>query len=320
MILGVDMGGTHTRIGLVDESLLTGMKPENDRFALEGLLEKPCRVYPSKLLALTEDPAFDLWQVILAYLQDVGERNEKIDMISIGTPASVCADLETIYCAPNLSRDDGRLVFENYNLSAELKKYCSCPVLVNKDVNNLLCYDLLDHHLGDSTVVACYIGTGVGGAVSIRGEIMLGDNGFAMDIGHMPLFHGTKRCGCGKTGCVETEVSGSFLRKMAAAAYPGESLSGLFERHKEERLVQGYVENCALVPAILATVFDPSAIVLGGGVMEASDFPKELLEKEILRQTGRAVASAAPRFVYADCLPERGVIGAALFAMRTMRG
>jgi len=298
MILGVDMGGTNTRIGLVNE---------------EMRLAGPCRVVPSRSFAKAPDTMAAFWQLLEDTLDHAGVKTEAVRRISVGVPASVCGDLRTIFCAPNLVDASGKLVFENYPFAEELERLCGIPTLVNKDVNNLLCYDIHENDL-KGTVVGCYIGTGVGGAVSIDGKLLLGRNGVAMDIGHLPLFHSNKRCGCGKRGCAETEISGSSFLRLFQKCYPKENFSEAFSRHGEDPVIEGYVRDCAHVPAILATVFNPSAIVLGGGVLEMEGFPRRVLEEKILEVTANAVASNPPRFVYADRLPERGVIGAALFA------
>ena len=298
MILGIDMGGTNTRIGLVDEAMR---------------LIGTCSIIPSSSFAEAQEPMDAFWDQIQSYMIRVGVRPDEIRLISVGVPASVCADLRTIFCAPNLKDAAGRLIFEKYPFADLLEQRSHIPVLVNKDVNNLLCYDIHANSL-EGIVAGCYIGTGVGGAVSIDGEILLGRDGVAMDIGHLPLFHGHKHCGCGKRGCAETEIAGVSFLRLVGRCYPGEDPATVFLQHCGDPVIEGYVRDCAHVPAILATVFNPSAMVLGGGVLEMDNFPRQMLEAEIITAAANAVSDNPPRFVYADRLPERGIIGAALFA------
>ncbi|MBQ6322422.1 MAG: ROK family protein [Lachnospiraceae bacterium] len=299
MILGIDMGGTNTRIGLV-----------GDNMQLAG----PCSIYASRELVCADDPADALWEMILDYLSGAGTQPEAVEKISVGVPSCVCSDLRTIFCAPNLIRSDGTLVFDHFNLADALEKRSKRPVLVNRDVNNLLCYDLEKHHLQGITA-ACYIGTGVGAAVSIGGKILLGRDGLAMEIGHLSLLQGDRPCGCGKKGCIETEAAGSRFQQLCKEHYPGEAWEKIFQEHATDTIVREYVRSCAYLPAMLATIFNPSALVLGGGVVEADGFPKSFFEEAILDLAATTIRTKPPRFVYADHLPERGVIGAAMFAM-----
>ena len=188
------------------------------------------------------------------------------------------------------------------------------PVLVNRDVNNLLCYDLEKNGLR-GIVAACYIGTGVGAAVSIDRKILLGRDGLAAEIGHLSLMNGDKSCGCGKKGCIETEAAGSYFQQLCREHYPQEDPETIFCNHGEDAVVKEFVRNCAYIPAMLATIFNPSALILGGGVVEADVFPKRSFEEAVLDLAANTIRTVPPRFVYADRLPERGVIGAAMFAM-----
>lgn len=296
MILGIDMGGTNTRLGLVNQ---------------EFQLEKPCHIIPSSSFCKKGRAVEKMKTIISEYLNKYG--SSQIEGISIGVPASVCGDFQTIYCAPNLFDEEGNHIFENFNLADTLSELMGVPVLVNKDVNNLLYYDAAVNGL-KGTVVACYIGTGVGGAVRIEERLLYGSHGFAMDIGHMPLFHGKRMCGCGKKGCAETVVSGVALKCLKEERFAQTAIGELFLYHKRDKKLQQFVKDCAHIPAVLTTIFNPDFLVLGGGIIEMQGFPREKLEIEIKREAGKAVASMEMKFIYADRLPERGVIGAAYFA------
>ncbi len=311
MILGVDMGGTNTRIGLVSESFQ---------------LACPCRVVSSREFAWDPQPVRKLGRILMDYLTDclVSLRREPeyahslVSMIAISAPASVSNDFCTIYQAPNLKDASGIPIFDGVALGSLLERETGIPVCVNKDVNYLLYYDRMKFQLG-GTVVGCYIGTGFGSAVSIDGKMLYGAHGFAMDCGHLPLFHREELCGCGKQGCVETASSGIVLGRIREQYYPETPFAKLFTEHRREQPLTEFIQNCAYAPATLLSVFDPDALVLGGGVIEMENFPRDLLEQEILKLTERAIAEQKPKFCYAEHLPERGVIGAACFAAEIER-
>ncbi|MBQ5522128.1 MAG: ROK family protein [Oscillospiraceae bacterium] len=296
MILGLDIGGTNTRFALTDE---------------DGSLFTACRVIKSAQFADAERPFQKLASILKEYIQQAG--SPSVEMISAGVPATVSKDFRTVFCAPNLKSVEGKPVFDGLPVADLLSAEMGIPVLVNKDVNNLLACDMVLNHLA-GTVVGCYIGTGFGTSVCIDGRFVYGKNGFAMDVGHVSILGQRGICGCGKEGCIETFASGSALNRLRREYYqevPGEEL---FLRHASDSPVSAFVEACAQLPAFLLTCFDPDYVVLGGGVLEMPGFPMEKLKDLILHYTGKAVASDPPCFIEDARCPERGVIGAACFA------
>ncbi len=305
--LGVDIGGTNTRIGIVTDSL-------------ELLF--PCRIIKSQSFAWTQNPVEALADLLKTYIREcmelgTGETHMEVCAAAVSVPASVSSDFCTVYEAPNLKNKAGRPIFDNMPLGRELQRRMGIPVYIDKDVNFLLRHDIQANGL-KGIVVGCYIGTGLGSAVSIDGKMLYGRHGYAMDCGHLPLFHEQGICGCGKAGCVETVTSGAALSRLKEKYYPDTPFAELFTRHKEEKPLQTFVRDMAYTPAALLTVFDPDALILGGGVIEMDQFPRRELENEILALTEKAIASSHPPIYYAERKPERGVIGGALFVDERM--
>ena len=293
--LGMDVGGTRLRLGAVDE---TG-----------GQLCAPMKVISSECLAGDEEPAEVLEKVIRAYLKENGLDPGGLSAAGIGMPASVSKDLSTVCEVPNIP--NRRL--NGLPLGKQMTERMQVPVLVDKDVNLLLRCDMLQNGLTGITA-GVYIGTGIGTAVSIDDRILYGTNGFAMDCGHVTVPGAAGICGCGKTGCAETIGSGRILRELGGREFPDTPVGELFAAHAGTKALQEYMKACAFVPAMLCTVFDHCTLILSGGVVEMDGFPRDMMEKEILRQAGRAVAGAGFRFVYPAKNSARGIIGAALLA------
>ena len=296
MILGLDIGGTNTRFALTDEN---------------GSLFTACRVMESAVFANAENPFQKLASILKEYIIEAG--SPPVEIISAGVPATVSKDFRTVFCAPNLKNAAGKPVFDGLPVADLLSAEMGIPVLVNKDVNNLLACDMVLNHL-NGTVVGCYIGTGFGTSVCIDGRFVYGKNGFAMDVGHVSILGQDGLCGCGKMGCVETFASGTALNRLRREYYPNIPGEELFLHHSSDPPISAFVEGCAQLPAFLITCFDPDFVILGGGVLEMPGFPKERLKDFILHYTGRAVASDPPHFIEDTRCPERGVIGAACFA------
>ena len=177
-LIGMDIGGSNIRLGAVN--------------AADNSLIGRCNVLSSDVLAGCADPAEVIFRLICDHLKEQGLAKEELRGIGIGIPGSVFHDFSTVNEVPNIPGNH----FRGLNLGKELGKKLKKPVFVDKDVNLLLRADM---HILDlsGTVLAVYIGTGIGMAVSINGEILYGTDGFAMDAGHMPVYHAEGICGCG---------------------------------------------------------------------------------------------------------------------------
>jgi predicted NBD/HSP70 family sugar kinase len=108
---------------------------------------------------------------------------------------------------------------------------------------------------GAEVVFGVILGTGVGGGIVVRGEVLTGPNAIAGEWGHNPLPLPTaadlplRPCYCGRSGCIETYLSGPGL-----------------ERDGGESALGRYAERLARALAGVINILDPDVIVLGGGV------------------------------------------------------
>lgn len=301
VIIGIDLGGTNLRIGAVTQ--------KNDLIA-------PV-VMKSAVVAYAEKPVEKLCEIIANYMKE--NRIEIVDAISIGVPSSVENDKETVICTTNIRNQNGEAVFSHTNIAKEIKAYFKVPVYVNNDVNNIMMYDIEANHLEEKKiVVGIYIGTGVGASVVIDGRPLEGKNGAELDLGHMPFFGGKIPCSCGKLGCCECYASGWRLQQIRKEYYPDTQIQDMFTLHREEAPVKEFVRACAHVYAVMATIFNPDTMIIGGGIPEMADFPKEEFEKAVGEAVGRDVMQYGFDYVYSEEFVGKGVIGAAVFARRRM--
>ena len=260
-IIGLDIGGTNLRIGLVRD----------------GVLERGATFSTHETLTNGDEIAL-LAGVIRDFCGD-----EKADAVSIGFPSPISADGKIVLNAPNIINRDGSRAFKGKNVADPLAQALGLPVLLGKDANHLLCYDA--HVAGAAgTLVGCYIGTGFGSAVMIDGKFVKGKHGAAMEAGHIPFFRSERPCNCGKIGCAECYASGRAARAMLDTHYPGLSFPEVFRDHADEAPVVELVEAIGVTVATLVNLFDPDMLFLGGGVLSA-EFPKERLREVILRHT-----------------------------------
>lgn len=300
-MIGIDLGGTWLRIGAVtsDNQILNPMVTE------------------SETVAKAEQPIPKLCQLIDDYRKE--NRLQDIEAISIGVPSSVERDKETVICTTNIKNRNGEALFFHTNLAKDLRERFSVPVFVNNDVNNILLYDVMANHLEKKkVVVGIYIGTGVGASVLLDGKLLEGRNGAELDLGHIPYYQGKVPCSCGKRGCCECYASGWRLQQIRETYYPETEIREMFVRHKEEQPLKEFVQACAHVYAVMATIFNPDAVIVGGGVPEMMDFPRESFEQAVNENTGKDVMSYGFDYVYSRDFIGKGVIGAALFARKRL--
>ena len=292
--LGIDVGGTNLRFGLVDRSgALIGFEKQSVRCLSEN------------------DPAASLAALADEYLLRHGAK-EATAAVCIGFPATVDKRRERVLNAPNVKGFDGvpvgRIVEEALGL----------PTCIERDVNLLLLSDC--HRLGltDADIVACYIGTGVGNAIMLGGQLFCGHNGVAGELGHIPYGDSDELCGCGNVGCAESLVGGLALTRLTETQYQDTPIAELFLRHGDEAPLRRYVERLSRVIAAEINLLDPEYLLLGGGVIEMPAFPKQALEAAILLHTRKPLPHDHLKILYADADGQNGVRGAGLYAWRKL--
>lgn len=302
LIIGIDLGGTNLRIGAVD----------NENHLLNPLVLK------TELIADSPAPIKTLCKIIENYMQETNVSG--IKAISLGVPSSVENDNATVICTTNIQNKAGEVVFSHINIAEDLKNYFQVPVFINNDVNNLMLYDTMINNLeAKSILIGIYIGTGVGASVIINGELLKGKNGAALDLGHIPYYGQDAVCSCGKKGCCECYASGWHLQEIQKKYYPDSQIGELFTLYKNEQPLKDFISACANIYAIMATIFNPDAIIIGGGIPEMKDFPKEEFEKEINAATGKDVMSYGFDYIYSKPFVGKGIIGAAIFARKMLK-
>lgn len=301
VMIGIDLGGTNLRIGAVT--------PDNK-------LLSPS-VMKSSVVAYADEPVEKLCEIIADYRRE--HELDVVEAISIGVPSSVENDKETVICTTNIRNRKGEAVFSHTNIAKKIRECFHVPVFVNNDINNILLYDMMANRLErQKIVIGIYIGTGVGAAVSIDGNLLEGRNGAEMDLGHIPYYGLDKGCSCGKRGCCECYSSGWRLQEIRECYYPDTKIQDIFTLHREEEPVKEFVRACANIYAIVATIFNPDTLIVGGGVMEMADFPRELFEAEVNQRTGTDVMAYGFDYVYSEDFVGKGIIGAAIFAKKRM--
>jgi predicted NBD/HSP70 family sugar kinase len=151
-------------------------------------------------------------------------------------------------------------------LKQDLEKALGREVRIANDANCFALSEAVDGAgKGGEVVFGVILGTGVGGGIVVRGEVLDGPNNIAGEWGHNPLPLPTRSdlplppCYCGRKGCIETYLSGPAFARDAKAASAEEAVkNGVAMARYEERLARAL--------AAVVNVLDPDVIVLGGGM------------------------------------------------------
>jgi glucokinase len=318
LAIGIDIGGTKVAGGVVDE---------NGEILARARRDTPHR---SKRPRVVEDTIVDVVDELLAQHADV-------DAVGIGAAGFVAADRATVVFAPHLSwRDEP--------LRDALSKRIEAPIMVDNDANAACWAEWrFGAAQGDVDVVMVNLGTGIGGAILVHGEIYRGRYGIAGEFGHMQVVPEGQRCECGNRGCWEQYASGNALVREARAMILANSpvatdLAARVEGRAEdltgpivtEAARDGDATSIELLSEIghwlgigianLAAAFDPGTFVIGGGVSAAGELLLGPARDTFRRRlTGRGYRPEA-RIVAARLGNEAGLIGAADLARNDLRG
>lgn len=222
-------------------------------------------------------------------------------------------------------------------IAALLRDRLGCPAVVDNDAN---CAAHAEHlggaARGHDEALVITLGTGIGAGIITGGRLLHGATGFAGEPGHMVIDPDGPPCPCGKRGCWERFASGGGLGRLARDAAEGGRLDAATARaggdpeavrgeHVTAAARDGDAEALAVLDAFagwialglanLVNVLDPSIIVIGGGVVEASDLvlPRAQARYDDLVMAGDSRPQVP--IVPAQLGHRAGAIGAALLAV-----
>lgn len=291
VVAGVDMGATHIRLCLQTaqgETLHCEKRRTADVISAEGLVDG---IHHLLLQQLTQHDAHCCGLVM-------------------GFPALVAKDKRTIISTPNLPLAADDL----YNLADRLEAALGCPVEFSRDVNLQLSFDVQQNGLQEQEVLAAYLGTGMGFAVWLNGGPWTGAHGVAGELGHIPQGDAALICACGNPACLETVCSGVALKRWYEQQPRAYDLGELFVHAAQEPFVQQLLNHAARAIATSINLFDPDAVILGGGVMDMPAFPRDALIAQVKTYVRRPLPYQAVRFIAASSSAFNGAQGAAALA------
>ncbi|NIK11460.1 ROK family protein [Alkalibacillus almallahensis] len=261
-VLGVDIGGTKIRFGIIDEQFNVHLD--------------------------TKVPtSFPLYETLEREILTLLHNHPEIERIGIGTHGFVDSKRGRVVYATDLLPG-----WSNTEVKSQLEAATNRPVAVDNDANvAALAEATLGAAKSSERSVCLTLGTGLGGGVILDNCVVSGGpHGGAAEIGHMILYPHGHPCPCGRKGCAEQYVSGTALKRRIDEAGLPYTPETFFEniQHDEqaEALVKAYTSDLAVVISSLQAIFDMDTVVIGGGVSESAslwfDYLHEHLDQHLL--------------------------------------
>ena len=190
VVLGVDIGGTFTKIGLVDRSGSIHFEDEISTRGYDTIEEfiEALHVHVMNSLEQIHDPCLLLG-------------------VGVGAPNGNYYK-GTIENAPNLAWK-GKIDFVKL-----MENRFHLPVLVTNDANAAALGEMLFGNAKNlKNFLMITLGTGLGSGLVVNGDIIYGHDGFAGELGHVLVYDHGRQCGCGKRGCLEAYVSAPGIKR-----------------------------------------------------------------------------------------------------------
>lgn len=263
MKIGIDMGGSHVAIGIVNEN--------------GKIIEK----FEKDIKTVGDQAKAEISTYIIEIISKIKEKHN-IEKIGIGSPGTPRDGVLT-----NLIN----LKIKEFDISSILMEHFDIPVLLKNDAK---CAGLAEKTYGalkeyQDAVFLC-LGTGIGASVFMNGKELKPIQNPGMEIGHMVIDKNGIKCNCGKTGCFETLCSIKRLKdklidemNLSKEVSSKELLEILKWRAKEEnikKILEEYIDNLNIGLSNIIDIFAPQAICLGGGFV----YFEEILYKPFLEK------------------------------------
>jgi glucokinase len=311
-VIGVDLGATTIKSGIVDDQGKIAEQIVVDTMAMKG-------------------PRAVLRQINLS-IADLFERYGKSGCagIGIGSPGVISTGDGAVLYPPNFAD------WKSVRVADAVRKKFRMPVYIENDAN---CAAIAEAHFGGGRKYSDFIfviwGTGVGGGIIIDKKIYRGRFGGAGEIGHASIDYNGPACNCGSRGCIESYIGQRYLSDRTRRALAEASKKGA--RSVMERLVRGdmnriqptvisqaanegdplaisiLTEAGALLGYALASIInilEIRTVIIGGGISAAPEFVFESIRVAV-RSRVLIPHKAGIRIARAKLGNGAGIIGAA---------
>ena len=306
--IGVDIGGTNIKIGLVDDQLQIVKRTSIPFPHLDG-----------------EGVAKQIANEVRKLLAEFNCTEADLRGVGVIVPGSIDPTGSIVINAHNLG-------FHDVPFKAQLQaQFTQTTVYLANDADGAALAELgRGAFTGCNTAVLMTLGTGVGGGVILGGKMFCGGTRQGVELGHMPLIAGGEHCTCGVDGCIEAYCSATALARegvRAMQANPDSALavkSGgdpkvidakfVIDLAKEgdpvaKAVFDAYVDKLGSACIAIIHILDPEVIAIGGGVCGAGEFLFAPLRENVKKKCFFSNHGAIVPAVMGN---DAGIVGAAM--------
>lgn len=298
MRIGIDIGGSHLGVGLVNEDGIIIQKKETDIVKEKNLTEAEIVV--------------TLIETINEMLKQSQVNISEIDFVGVAYPAKIQNGKMGIAVNLKLDGDKIKNTLQNQlSLPVHIKNDAKCASICEKMYGSLKPY---------RNAIFLTLGTGIGGAVYYNNELLENKDSEIFEIGHMIIEKNGKQCNCGKKGCFEKYASIIALKEQVKVKFvlqkelTGLELYNFIQENKQNQIMQNiikeYIENLKIGISNLITIFEPEAISFGGSFAYYEEIFLEKLQKELKNSNSN---NNIPKLLIAENKNDAGIIGACWF-------
>jgi len=304
-VVGVDVGGTNIKLGVVG--------PSGQVIARNSFATKPFASSQIKLIK-------GLAREIEASISTAGLNKKQIAGVGIGLPGLVDYEKGIVRFLPNIPG------WRGVHLKSILQKRVNLPVFVDNDVKIItLAESKFGAGRGVKNLLCMTLGTGVGAALILNGQLYRGEDNAAGELGHMPLNELGPKCNCGGFGCFETYVGnrallalasrvtgkpGISLEEMCALAQKGNKKALFFWKTAARHIGNGLVG--------IVNLLNPHVIIIGGGISHNEKFLFKTIAGTI-RRRAMSLQGSAFKIKRAEFKDDAGIIGAYVLVTNAQR-
>ena len=311
--LGIDLGGTTIKFGLVDEN-----------FRILNKISIPTHANRS-----FETIAHDIATTCLDFLKDNQFQLKDLVNVGIGVPSVVNPHNQHVVYANNLN-------WKDVDLLGEMKKTLDAPMFIADDADCAALGEVLGGAAtGVKDALMLTLGTGVGGGFIINGQIYPGGDGYGCEPGHTILHMNGELCTCGRKGCLEAYTSIRALirdAKRALLENPNSLMNQLIEHDLNKldgriifeaadrqdatamAVVDQYHSYLAEGIASLHNALRPQVIILGGGISARKEKLIQPLQAKLKDLVFAVDYLGIPNIVCAELGNDAGIVGAAFIS------
>ncbi|MDP0487940.1 MAG: ROK family protein [Fusobacterium sp. JB019] len=309
-IAGVDIGGTNTKIGLVNEKGNLEITKSIKTLSEEGVYRTMERI----------------WGTIEELLKEKNLGKEDIKGVGMGIPGPVKNE-EIVGFFANFPWE------RNLNISKIFEGISGKKTKLNNDVNVIALGEAVyGAGKGSTSSVTVALGTGIGGGIFVNGKIISGFSGAGGEIGHLKIVKDGKLCGCGQKGCFEAYASATGIEREAISRLMVNKKNMLYKKIEGNldnleakevfdcaklgdefsiSIVDYEAEYLAMGIGNILNIINPEKIILGGGVALAGDILLSRVKERLAKYAMPVTLEEEFEIVLGNLGNNAGILGAA---------